>query len=85
MKNSKSQRGTNRIKPRTPIRSRQATAKPTNMAKNIVERTPDFMAKSVSQGSLVVKQGFLSALKSMKNADLLVKLSERFSKREKNK
>lgn len=83
MKKSKVQRGAKRITPNKATTTRQAMFKVNNMTKNMVKNALEIIPKSISQSTLVVKQGFLSALQTMRNADLLVKLSESFSKREK--
>lgn len=66
-------------------KNRQVITSAINKAKDVSRTALSNINTSISQGSLVVKQGFISALSSMRNADLLVKLSERFSKGVKNK
>lgn len=80
MKISKSQRGINKIKPKSMTAIRHKT-RPVRIApKPPLEKPRDLMPSKVAQSSLVVKPAFLSALRSMRNADLIVKLVERFSK-----
>lgn len=56
------------------------------------QKKPAKLTKLVKSGAtdlqktfLTINQKIISALSAMRNADLLVKLSERFFKREKNK
>lgn len=77
---SKIHRGINRIKPNTATAIRYKTRPVRTAPKPTAEKPLDLMPSKIAQGTLIVNKGFLSALSSMRNGDLLVKLSERFVK-----
>lgn len=85
MKYPNKARGARRIKPMVVNKTRHKTDIARNTPPNMIKATLNMIPKILSQSQLVVKRGFISALSTMKNADLIVKLSERFSKRDKNK
>lgn len=77
-------RGARRIKPIADNKTRHTIVSAKNMVANMSKTAFNIASASISQTQLVVKDSLISALSTIRNADLLVKLSERFTKRKNN-